>query len=185
MATLTPSPLSLTVSDADVFAGLKSIRERIMDLIKLRLETVSLASGYRTDCGQRVDYGKLIDTHPPTLPMFEFWDGEENTTKDEYGDENNLVTVSVEAFDRLEDDSRALPAVSNELLADAKKAIARNHVTGDLDPTFGGLADGLAYRVSELTIGTGPSGYWVGFLAQWEITYRTPLGDPYTLPETE
>jgi hypothetical protein len=177
-----PTPLIIVVSASteDPLLLGPSIRQRIMDRIRPRLERILIANGFLTDCGETVTYGKL-EIPEPILPSINYWDGFE-TNASRYGAHIATFTMTVECYDFIEDAaSGSLTTPANKMLADVKSALFKDENTLVIDGTLKGLARGIHYSQGDLITGAAPE-YWVGVSMEFDVTYAENLGDPFTIP---
>jgi hypothetical protein len=152
-----------------------TIREQIVSKIKSRLERVTIANGYRTNAGKHVLYGPLADPLIKTLPLFVFYDREEQIAP-EWGTNSRVITLIIEGYQSTRNVDN--PAIANKLIADVDRALYRDEETGDEDWTFEGLVQKIQFRQSTLLL--SPSDVpMAGVLSEYQIIYRQVLGDPY------
>src|ERR1051325_9093420 len=77
------------------------VRERLMAMVKLRLQQIQVANGYLTDFGLKVHRGQLIVAEPEPESI-NFWDpSEDNRPVGSALQENALVLV-VATYDKKE-----------------------------------------------------------------------------------
>jgi len=184
MTTLFPFPVVVSVSSLSPLLIGDTIRQRIMDRLALRLQQVTLANGYATDCGTSVNYGQLELPEPEDLPSIYYWDTFENNAP-RYGANIYTLTVNLQCYDFLtEDDLRSLSRRANRMLGDIKQAFPVDEVTQIIDETFKGLAKNIKYVQGDLITGLGPE-RWVGIDMSFEINYSDMIGNPYKIPKEE
>ena len=167
-----------------------SIREQIIAEVKVRLQQITTANGYKTNIGVVVTEGMLIDGDPPVYPSINFWDGDE-TAEAAYSMVHRRLQLTVEGYDKpspsVADDDLTpdmLTAVARNMVVDVDRALWLDHVTGRSDPTLGGLAAGIAFVQSQPSISHRPV-RWIGSTSLWEITYKTRAGNPYAQDDEE
>jgi hypothetical protein len=188
MAALTPPVVRLTLAVPSAVVATLTIRDRIVTRIGERLRSIAPANGYLTSLGETVLRGYTLDAEPPVVPCINFWDGDE-TSESLYGMDRPTVLIQVETYDKITGDAAIAAAQAEELsrlserhLADVKRAMMRDPLTGFPEPTFGGLADSLLYNGAQLAVGVRPV-LWIGCASQWGVTYHHRKGNPYTQTE--
>ena len=149
----------------------ETIRQQIVDKIKLRLAAISTGNGYATNLGARP-----IDEWPtayqedqcPALGVFDLV----NKTTQNYPDEKRVInTLPLQV--RLFLKRNETPAEIRTMLADVMKAIITDPATGKRDPRFGGLAidtkpdeDGFIVPQDNFQIDGAAVGFTVEFLSE-------------------
>ncbi len=176
-----PQPLIFRVRAPEVHTDL--VRERLMDMVKLRLQKMQRVNGYLTDFGLNVHRGMLIIQEPIPIPCVNFWDADEQNQKTQYGLQENLVTVVVASYDKREilddpnnPDELCTPAVN--IIADIEYAVHHHAETQQKDVTFDGLVSELAYNSNAHVSGLQPE-LWIQTVSTFLLTYTTRIGDPF------
>ena len=174
-----PRPLVLRLRMTEARTDL--VRERLMSMVKLRLQEIRAANGYLTEFGATVHRGMLIVAEPDPIPCINFWDTDQSSSKG-YGVQDNTLSVIVATYDKLASDGDenpdelVTPAV--KVLADVERAMQYNHVTKQYDPFFDGMVQRLGYDSSEHVSGLQPE-LWIQTASRFTFVYQTRLGDPF------
>lgn len=177
-----PKPLILRLSLPEIRT--KLVRTRLIDMVKLRLQTITQANGFLTDFGANVHRGMLIVAEP-VVPCLNFWDTDESAIKAGSSMQEKTLSLIVASYDKIEEvdmadennpDELCQPAV--DILADVEIAVYRHHVSKLPDPTFEGLAKSLT--LTDKNYVTGLQGaIWIQTVSTFVIVFNTRLGDPY------
>jgi hypothetical protein len=154
-----------------------SIRERIMAVIGERLAVIRTASGYNTDAGVTITYGRLESPTPDEVPCINYWDGNAKPALD-WGPDSRAVTVTVEGYNQIGDG--VLPTIANRMLADIETAILQDVLTGDVDPWVADLIQRIEFVESVPLLLPGAPALG-GVVVEYELIYRQALGDPSSL----
>lgn len=146
-----------------------TIRETLIQEIATALATVLTANGYNTECGQNVQRGiKQID--PDNLPAISVFPGIENATR-AYGCSTCVMNLRLEGIAAFGSNNPS--GVAEQILGDLIKAMFQplDTIDGDVKYVSGGIEE---YPE--------PGEKVIGVPANFEITYRTVAGDPYSQP---
>lgn len=178
MSTIKLKPVRYRLAFPELRTAL--VRERLMAMVKLRLQQIRMANGYLTDFGVNVHRGMLIVAEPD-VPCINFWDTDESNIKGEYGLQVNTLTVIVATYDKTEfesgnPDELCPPAVN--VLKDIEIAMQRNHITDTFDPGFDGMVQQCSYTGSQHVSGLQPE-LWIQTVSTFTLIYTTRVGDPY------
>jgi len=146
-----------------------SIREIIIQNFMARVAIITIANGYKTDCGANVErVRKNLD--PSELPASVIWPGVEKVEQS-YGELTCTMSIRVEGIAKF---GSANPSVlSEKILADLKKCILSGWIRS---PDY---IDKIIYT------GGGTDEYpddgmiAVGAFALFDLTYTQKLDDPY------
>jgi hypothetical protein len=177
-----PQPLLFRISLQEVVGSL--VRQRITDVIKLRLQQITQANGYLTDFGLNVHHGMLIIAEPPT-PSLNYWDADEDTVRLQYGLQANTLSLVVASYEKIETEAMAddqnpdelsTPAV--KILKDVERAVFESHVTNRVDLSLEGLATNLSLDSSQHVAGLNPE-IWIQTISNFTVLYNTRVGNPY------
>ena len=147
-----------------------SIREIIIQNFMARVAIITIANGYKTDCGANVErVRKNLD--PSELPASVIWPGVEKAEQS-YGELTCTMSIRVEGIAKF---GSANPSVlSEKILADLKKCILSGWIRS---PDY---IDKIIYT------GGGTDEYpddgmiSVGAFALFDVTYTQKLDDPYS-----
>lgn len=149
----------------------ETVRERILQAVAEAMQGVVKANSYNTDIGHEVHRSRRV-FFPDELPVATLIDGEETTTRDEYGGDRSIMEISVQVLlKEIKDDTYS--QVINAIVGEFKDAIESG------DNTWNDLAEdtqctGTFPAYPEEGIKT------VGAEITYQITYSTMHGDPYT-----
>lgn len=153
-----------------------TIRELIIQDIVARLAVITVAGGYRTDCGLHVFRArKNLDPNmsPPEIPAVVVWPGTEETEK-KYGRQHCAMTVKLDGVAYFDPDVEGDGSVvAEKILGDLIEAIT--------SPTWSRSPD---YIESIAYAGGGTETYpeagdlTVGVPATFTVSYSFALGDP-------
>ena len=148
-----------------------TIREIVIQNIMARLAIMTIANGYKTNCGSNVQrVRKLLS--PEELPASVVWPGTEKAEQC-YGELKNTMPVKIEGIVVFGSENPSV--VSERILGDLKKCILSH--TWIRSPDY---IDKIIYT------GGGTDEYpddgmiSVGASASFEITYTEKIGDPYS-----
>lgn len=145
-----------------------TIREQIVQDVITALADVRTANGYNTECGQNVVRAqKQID--PDDLPAAAVWPGIENVTR-KYGANIHVMQLRVEGIAAFGATNASV--IAEQILGDLVKAMFRPSAK----------ADDVKYVSGGTEEYPDPADKVVGVPANFEVTYRTVAGDPYSQP---
>lgn len=156
-----------------------SIREQIMEIIGKRLAAIRTDSGYNSDAGRTITYGRLDSPTPDEVPCINYWDGNADRA-DAWGPDSRAVTVTVELYDQIGD--AILPQLANRMLADVETAILQDVGTGDVDPWLLDLIQRIQF-VSSVPLLLPGAPNLGGVVVEYEVIYRQALGKPDELDD--
>lgn len=150
---------------------MSTVRQRIVDAIKVRLGGIALQNGYGTDAGLNVyewrdNSGEPIQENE--LPCITVRDESGQINKLDFDTSEHSLTVDVHALDRGDD----APALARRLEADVLVAFG-------VDPTFGGLChycQAVNSMVEVKQTGKRSAGVRISF----DIKFRVKSWDPST-----
>lgn len=177
-----PKPLVLRLAMTEARTTL--VRTRLMDMVMLRLQTITQANGFLTDFGLNVHRGMLIVAEP-VVPCLNFWDNDETPVKVGSSLQENTLNLIVASYDKVEEEDMADDDNPDELcqpcvdiLADVEVALYRHHITREPDPTFEGMAKSLTLASKNYVTGL-QGALWLQTVSSYVLVYNTRLGDPY------
>lgn len=115
-----------------------TIRQKIVDKLDLRLAAISVANGYNTELGSRPRAEWPTAFQEDELPAVGMFDLVNRSTQSIPREKRipNALPLQVRLF--LKRDTT--PAEARKMIADVMKAIITDPVSGQRDPTWGGLA---------------------------------------------
>jgi hypothetical protein len=146
-----------------------SKRQRIVAVLRGRLEEIKAAGGYRSDLGDHVYVGRVELAPDDELPAATLLPGTPTATAQ--GRQINLQwPMTVQALTTADPDDPLGPA--EVLLADLKQALFR-----PADTTLGGLAVDALY-IGESLLDRDEGGQRVGAQVQLAVNYIETYGDP-------
>ncbi|MFO7598032.1 MAG: hypothetical protein R6W92_17005 [Desulfocurvibacter africanus] len=149
-----------------------SIRKQIIGAIAARVATITTAGGYGTDIGGHVFLGYQQVFEGDQLPGCMILPQPETAAREGYGKSTQVMPVQIVAVSRI---GAANPVdLAESMLADLIKAIAGG------DRTLGGLAQCLVYSQGGTDNHPEPTEQAVFVAAEFEITYQTTIGNPYS-----
>jgi hypothetical protein len=179
---LKPHPLVFRLSLPEIVGTL--VRQRITDVIHLRLQQITQANGYLTDFGLRVHHGMLIVAEPEN-PCLNFWDADESSVRLTYGLQQNTLSLVVASYEKINTEAMAddqnpdelsTPAV--KILKDVERAMFASAVTQQVDLSLEGLATNLSLESSQHVAGLNPE-IWIQTVSNFTVLYNTRVGNPY------
>ena len=147
-----------------------SIREQITQALLTRLQTITIAGGYETDIGLKMERARR-SFDEEDLPAGALWPGVEEGAK-EYQANNNEMSVDIEGHAQV-GASETADAIANRLIADIQKGVETH------DAALSALIDGLQYRSVEPQY-PEDGGDVVSVRVSYAVKYKTARGDPYT-----
>jgi len=147
------------------------IRQRVVDILKARYAAIRIDNGYQTDLGLGpIDEWPIAyqQDEMPATGIFDLI----NKTSQAFPREkrsNNALSFQTRIFLR----RNTTPALARMYVADVMKATITDPVTGERDPTFGGLAidtkpdeDGFTVPEDTFQIDGAAVSYIVEFLSE-------------------
>lgn len=148
-----------------------TLREIIIRDIMARIAVITVANGYKTDCGANVERVRKTLEHS-ALPAAVVWPGSEKAEQ-RYGETINTMSVRIEGIAAFGSENPSV--VSERILGDLKQCILSR--TWARSPDY---IDRIVYT------GGGADEYpddgmvSVGASANFDITYTEKIGDPYS-----
>lgn len=115
-----------------------TIRQLIVNESKLRVAAISIANGYNTNLGERPIEEWPTAFQEDEMPAIGIFDLVIKSTQN-FPNEKRVSNVLPFQL-RLFLNRNTTPAQARLMIADLMRAIIRDPVTGERDPTFGGLA---------------------------------------------
>lgn len=153
-----------------------TVRQQIIEKVKLRLAQIAKANNYQTDSGQTIYYGRLQAPSPQDLPAINIWDAEEVAAPN-YGRYSRAFSLFIELYMRSPD--LAFPEMGNIAKADLEYAILRKHDNQNIiDDTFDSMLHEIQFVRSELFLleSTELIG---GIMFEYKIFYMQAKANPY------
>lgn len=151
-----------------------SRRQQIVDAVKARFETISIANGYETDIGATVALWRdTINVRPADtdLPLLNILDRSCQSSNSSFAirKQEHRLTIEVELWTA----SSTVDTTIRKMLADLAKAIG-------VDRKWGGIADNTEPLGDD--IGVEQQGRKIaGALYKFVIVYHTNAWDPYNV----
>jgi hypothetical protein len=148
-----------------------TIRELILQDIVSQLQTLTIANGYNTSCGQSVARARM-EIAIADLPAISIIPGEESAQKG-YGEQLHTMPLEVHALHKR---------------GDLDMSVLAEQMLGDLISCLVGGQDSISYIDSLAYTGGGvdewpaPEDQALSVRASLEVEYTTVIGDPYTQP---
>jgi len=171
---------------------MKTIREQIIERIMAQLETITVSNGYNNNIGSGHIYRQESIIEKGLIPAVSVWELSENRERNSYGGTVRILTIKIEAIVPVNGNKHPV-SVSNELLGDIEKALIIGDVT--LDELIDDIQD-IAAEIIHLPEGRKLTHTpetmaeiiqlpiidrrMAGASTDFEITYTTEWGDPYT-----
>jgi len=152
---------------------MKTIREKIIGRIMDQLETITVSNGYNNDIGSGNIYRQESIIEKGLIPAMSVWELSESRERNNYGGTVRILTIKIEAIVPINGNKHPA-SVSNELLGDIEKALIIGDVT--LDELIDDIQD-IAAEIIQLPIIDRRA---AGASTDFEMTYTTEWGDPYT-----
>lgn len=165
---------------------MKTVREKIIERIVTQLESIAVHNGYDNEIGPGNVYRQESIFEKGKTPSAVIWELSESRERNRYGGTVRLLTLRIECLVAVPENKH--PAtIANELLGDLEKSMIMGNLT--LDELIEDIQDVAAEilvpspnrriegrEVIYLPIDRQMAGAAVDF----EITYTTEWGDPYT-----
>lgn len=152
-------PVSPSASD--------TIRQQIMDAVRIRFSNILVANGYKTDIGNNVFEWRDADIEAAKLPAIKYRDSDGSIEAITVGEVENHIKVEVEI-------STAGSAGLDEL----RNAVADMTLAIGVDVTFGGLAQDTSLFNDNYSIEHVENKYYRAALS-FDITFTTDRFNPY------
>jgi hypothetical protein len=176
---------------------MKTIREQIIERVILQLENMTSNNGYDNDIGLGHIYRQesIIEKGHPGAAV---WELSESRARNSYGGTVRVLTIKIEVITQVNGNKHPV-VVSNELLGDIERAFIMGDIT--LDELIDDIQDiaaeiiylpstkNLTFSSKKLTLSseTFPEIIQLpidrklaGASIDFEISYTTEWGDPYT-----
>ena len=106
-----------------------TVRQRIMDTIAVRLQSILVSNGYKTNAGQKVFAWREFGLGSTKLPALTYRDVDDDPDQETIGNVDNILTVEVQA---LTTQSATSDEQVREMLADVIVAVGADETWGDL-----------------------------------------------------
>jgi len=162
---------------------MKTVREQIIERIIAQLETITPDNGYDNNIGPGNVYRQEPVTERNIVPALSVWELEETRERNQSGGTVRELVIRIEAIVAVSDDKHPA-AVGNQLLGDVEKALIMGDMS--LDELIDDIQD-VAATISRLPSTYNPEISYLstkyklaGATIDFEITYTTEWGDPYT-----
>ncbi|MDM8566021.1 hypothetical protein QUF74_10255 [Candidatus Halobeggiatoa sp. HSG11] len=166
---------------------MKTIREQIIERIITQLETITRENGYDNEIGLGNVYRQESVIEQNIVPALAVWELDEIRKRNQSGGTVRKLLIRVEAIVAVNNEKHPA-AVGNQLLGDVEKALIMGDMS--LDELIDDIQDIAAtisrlppdYMASKTDISYLPTNYKLaGATIDFEITYTTEWGDPYTM----
>lgn len=147
-----------------------NLRQRLVDAIMTRLQTITVANGYETNLGARVYEWRTTPLGADEMPGLIFRDTDEVIPQTGLVEEHE-ITLEIEMY---ASSGVATPATTRKAIADVIKCVGA-------DVTFGGLAqdsvphpeESIAFEHKDKIVG--------GVMLKFKVKYLSYRFDPYTI----
>ncbi|MCK5877717.1 MAG: hypothetical protein KAG43_08780 [Candidatus Marithrix sp.] len=166
---------------------MKTIREQIVERVIAQLETITKENGYNNEIGVGNVYRQESVIEQNIVPALAVWELAETRERNKSGGTVRKLLIRVEAIIAVE--NRKHPAaIGNQLLGDVERALIMGDMS--LDELIDDIQDIAAtisrsppdYTTPKADISYLSSNYKLaGATIDFEITYTTEWGDPYTM----
>ncbi|MBE9562634.1 MAG: hypothetical protein IMF12_07215 [Proteobacteria bacterium] len=166
---------------------MKTIREQIIERIIAQLETITEENGYDNEIGPGNVYRQESVIEQNIVPALAVWELEEIRERNQSGGTIRKILIRVEAIVAVSSGEHPA-AVGNQLLGDVEKALIMGDMS--LDELIDDIQDIAAtisclppndYTAPKTDISYLSTDYKLaGATIDFEITYTTEWGDPYT-----
>jgi len=176
---------------------MKTIREQIIKRIIAELENITPTNGYHNNIGIGQVYRQESVIEKNSIPAVSVWEMSESRERNKYGGTVRVLIIKVEAIVQVNGNKQAA-TVSNELLADIETALIMGGHTANLDE----LIDDIQDIAAEIALMPADNELYpelsnsrpdivplpierklAGASIDFEITYTTAWGDPYTVSQ--
>lgn len=176
--TVTPSPVSVTLSLPIPLVTPLSVKQRIELRIGDRLQRVLHINGYQTNLGASLIYGQELDVNNPDLPRYNYYADEETAEEDQFETSTRELAIVVIGRSRLpRAQKNDIPFLVNQVQRDTLRAIMNDPTTDQVEETLGGLATKLFYTGSTPIVGIDPE-FFAGARVEFIVEYKTAIGNP-------
>ncbi len=169
---------------------MKTIREQIIERVILQLENMTSSNGYDNDIGLGHIYRQesIIEKGHPGAAV---WELSESRTRNNYGGTVRVLTIKIEVIAQVNENKHPV-VVSNELLGDIERAFIMGDITLDeLIDDIQDIAAEIIYLPSTKNLTLSSETFpeiiqlpidrkLAGASIDFEISYTTEWGDPYT-----
>lgn len=145
-----------------------SIRQKIVDAVNSRLETILTSNGYETDVGNSVHEWRSRGFAEKELPAIAYYDGGE-VQEYSHSYQKRTLTIKIHIFASGNDSPKKI----RKMMADVEKVIGTDVTWGDLADQTKPIHCDMEVELEDKRV--------AGALLIYEIFYQTKRFDPYTL----